>query len=66
MRVMSNAFFSSAEIVQLDHVEHFGANERMGEGGDVTTYTVEKFLDSITGRPAPAKWPNPRFGGGPR
>lgn len=45
-----------AEVVSLDHVEHFGANERMGEGGDVTTYTVEKFLDSITGRPAPAKW----------
>lgn len=45
-----------AEVVTLDHVEHFGANERMGEGGDVTTYTVEKFLDSITGRPAPAKW----------
>ena len=45
-----------AEVVQLDHVEHFGANERMGLGGDVTTYTVEKFLDSITGRPAPAKW----------
>lgn len=55
-----------AEVVPLDHVEHFGANERMGEGGDVTTYTVEKFLDSITGRPAPAKWTPARPMGAPR
>ena len=30
----------------LDHVEHFGANERIGEPGDITTISVERFLDS--------------------
>lgn len=54
------------EVVPLDHVEHFGANERMGEGGDVTTWTVERFLDSITGRTIPAKWVSPRPPGGGR
>ena len=45
-----------ADIVALDHVEHFGANERIGEPGDITTIAVERFLDSITGRKTPAQW----------
>jgi len=45
-----------ADVVALDHVEHFGANERIGEPGDVTTVSVERFLDSITGRETPATW----------
>jgi len=45
-----------AEVVALDHVEHFGANERIGESGDITTVSVERFLDSITGRATPARW----------
>ena len=44
------------DLVALDHVEHFGANERIGESGDITTISVEHFLDSITGRETPAKW----------
>ncbi len=46
----------SAEVVALDHVEHFGANERIGEPGDITTISIERFLDSITGRETPAMW----------
>ncbi len=56
---MSDALRSAnvrADLVALDHVEHFGANERIGESGDVTTIAVERFLDSITGRETPAKW----------
>lgn len=54
-----------AEVVGLDHVEHFGANEQIGEPGDITTVSVERFLDSITGRPAPAEWTSARpMGGG--
>lgn len=45
-----------ADVVALDHVEHFGANERIGEPGDATTVAVETFLDSITGRKVPATW----------
>ncbi len=45
-----------ADLVALDHVEHFGANERIGESGDITTVSVERFLDSITGRTTPATW----------
>ncbi|MEX2123534.1 MAG: alpha/beta hydrolase [Woeseia sp.] len=45
-----------ADVVALDHVEHFGANERIGEPGDLTTVSVERFLDSITGRKTPAQW----------
>jgi hypothetical protein len=45
-----------ADVVGLDHVEHFGANERIGEPGDITTVSVERFLDSITGRQTPAIW----------
>ena len=44
------------DLVPLDHVEHFGANERIGESGDITTVSVERFLDSITGRTSPATW----------
>lgn len=44
------------DLVVLDHVEHFGANERIGEPGDITTISVEHFLDSITGRETPAEW----------
>lgn len=44
------------ELVPLDHVEHFGANERMGDPGDITTVELERFLDSITGRETPATW----------
>lgn len=44
------------DLVPLDHVEHFGANERIGESGDITTVSVEHFLDSITGRTTPAAW----------
>ena len=49
-----------ADVVGLDHVEHFGANERIGEPGDITTVSVERFLDSITGRKMPAKWTSAR------
>lgn len=45
-----------AERVSLNHVEHFGANERIGEPGDKTTIVLEQFLDSITGRKVPARW----------
>jgi len=49
-----------AEVMPLDHVEHFGANERIGEPGDITTVSVERFLDSITGRETPAEWQSAR------
>jgi hypothetical protein len=56
-----------ADVVGLDHVEHFGANERIGEPGDITTVSVESFLDSITGRKTPAMWTSARpMGGGSR
>ena len=38
-----------ASVVSLDHVEHFGANERIGEPGDITTVAVERFLDTLRG-----------------
>ena len=47
-------------VVPLGHVEHFGANERIGEPGDLTTVSVERFLDSITGRATPARWTSAR------
>jgi acetyl esterase/lipase len=49
-----------ADVVGLDHVEHFGANERIGEPGDITTVSVERFLDSLTGRKSPATWTSAR------
>ena len=36
-----------APVVSLDHVEHFGANERIGEPGDITTVAVERFLGAL-------------------
>lgn len=33
-----------ADVVALSHVEHFGANERMGQPDDPTTLAVERFL----------------------
>jgi arylformamidase len=45
-----------AEVVALDHVEHFGANERMGDPGDVTTVSLERFLESIPGKKRKAQW----------
>jgi len=40
----------------LDHVEHFGANERMGEPGDVVTLAVESFLGSLVTSKRPFGW----------
>lgn len=37
----------SASIVPLDHVEHFGTNERIGDPGDITTVSVEQFLEAL-------------------
>lgn len=48
------------EVLALDHVEHFGANERIGEPGDITTVSLERFLDGITGRTEPAQWKSAR------
>jgi acetyl esterase/lipase len=44
------------DVVALDHVEHFGANERIGVPGDITTVSVERFLASIPGKKRAAKW----------
>jgi acetyl esterase/lipase len=44
------------DVVSLDHVEHFGANERIGQPGDITTVSVERFLASIPGKKRAAKW----------
>jgi arylformamidase len=45
-----------ADVVSLDHVEHFGANERIGQPGDITTVSVERFLASVPGKKRAAKW----------
>lgn len=45
-----------AELVSLDHVQHFGANERIGQPGDVTTYAVERFLAGIPGKKRAPAW----------
>ncbi|MFT5350629.1 MAG: arylformamidase [Gammaproteobacteria bacterium] len=45
-----------ADVVALDHVEHFGANERIGEPGDVTTRAVEQFLLSLEGKKRTPQW----------
>lgn len=50
-----------ADVIALDHVEHFGANERIGEPGDITTVSVERFLDSIAHRETPATWKAAEF-----
>lgn len=44
------------DTLGLDHVEHFGANERMGEPGDVITLAVENFLSSIATSKRPIGW----------
>lgn len=44
------------DTLALDHVEHFGANERMGEPGDVITLAVERFLGSIATSKRPFGW----------
>ena len=44
------------DAVGLDHVEHFGANERMGEPGDIVTISVENFLSSIATSKRPIGW----------
>jgi len=45
-----------AEVVALDHVEHFGANERLGDPGDITTVATEQFLMSIPGKKRAPQW----------
>ncbi|MDB6042525.1 MAG: hypothetical protein JWM63_1076 [Gammaproteobacteria bacterium] len=45
-----------ADVVSLDHVEHFGANERLGQSGDVTTASLERFLASIPGKKRAPHW----------
>jgi acetyl esterase/lipase len=45
-----------ADLLPVDHVEHFGANERLGEPGDVITATVEAFLSSISTSKRPIGW----------
>ena len=47
---------SRAELVALDHVEHFGANERIGEPDDITTRAVEEFLLSLPGKKRSSQW----------
>lgn len=54
-----------ADIVALDHVEHFGANERIGEPGDVTTVSLENFLMSLPGKKRAPNWVSADFGAGP-
>lgn len=44
------------DTLGLEHVEHFGANERMGEPGDVITLAVENFLGSIARIQRPFGW----------
>lgn len=45
-----------ADLLAVDHVEHFGANERLGEPGDIITATVETFLSSIATSKRPIGW----------
>ena len=54
-----------ADVVALDHVEHFGANERIGEPGDATTVAVERFLMSLPGNKRTPKWVDARIEMGP-
>ena len=44
------------DIVSLDHVEHFGANERLGQPGDIITVSLERFLASIPGKKRAPHW----------
>lgn len=45
-----------SEVVALDHVQHFGANERLGDPGDITTVVTEEFLASIPGKKRAPQW----------
>jgi arylformamidase len=45
-----------ADVVSLDHVEHFGANERLGVPGDITTVALERFLASVPGKKREPHW----------
>lgn len=38
-----------ADVAALDHVDHAGANERLGEPGDATTAALERFLRMLRG-----------------
>ena len=58
-RAMASALQSvdlRAELVALDHVEHFGANERIGEPDDPATRAVEEFLLSLPGKKRTPEW----------
>jgi hypothetical protein len=44
------------DVVSLDHVEHFGANERLGVPGDITTVSLERFLASVPGKKREPHW----------
>jgi acetyl esterase/lipase len=48
------------DVLGVDHVEHFGANERMGEPGDIITVTLERFLTSIATSKRPIGWSSGR------
>ena len=45
-----------ADVVSLDHVEHFGANEKLGVPGDITTVSLERFLASVPGKKRAPRW----------
>jgi arylformamidase len=45
-----------ADVVSLDHVEHFGANEKLGVPGDITTVSLERFLASVPGKKRAPHW----------
>ena len=55
-----------AELVALDHVEHFGANERIGEPDDITTNAVEQFLLSLPGEKRSPQWIPAQFSPPPK
>lgn len=58
-QAMAEALMASdirAGRVALKNVEHFGANERIGEPGDITTKAVEEFLLSLPGRKKSPSW----------
>ncbi len=43
-----------ADVVSLDHVEHFGSNEKLGVPGDITTVSLERFPRVTAGEEARA------------
>jgi arylformamidase len=58
-RIFSGALRAAGvrtQVLPVDHVEHFGANERLGEPGDVITATVEGFLSSLATSKRPIGW----------